>query len=456
MRRTALSLSLVIGVAASAAAQVTPPRPPARPAADSVSAPLQANSVDRIVAVVGTKPILWSEVLEQVYADAQGKPLPKDSATAIQLARDVLGKMIDQDVLVAAAKQFKIDVPDADLQDQIDKRFKEVRARYKTDVELRDALRQSGFGTETEFRKFMLDQARREELQKRAVDSLRARGRLSAPVSVTEQEVDEAFERSKATLPKRPATISFRQIVVRPVAKPGPLKAAFEHAESLIVELKKKGADFEQIAKRESMDPTTRETGGDLGWNRRGVMVPEFDRVMFALPPGVISPMPVETSFGFHIIRVDRVQPGEVKARHILIVPAIDSQDIAWAKLRADTVLTKWKSGAVPFDTLIAHYHDPMEIRGWPDGLPVEDLPPEYKAALATAKKGDFVGPFAISTGKTTPPKYAVIQVLDRTEGGDYTVADLRDRIRTNLKAEKQYRRLIDQLRHEQYVSIKL
>ena len=62
-----------------------------------------------------------------------------------------------------------------------------------------------------------------------------------------------------------------------------------------------------------------RQQGGDLGWNRRGPMVPEFDRVMFALNPGVLSPS--WRPFGYHIIRVDRVQPAEVKARHILHPP---------------------------------------------------------------------------------------------------------------------------------------
>ena len=70
----------------------------------------------------------------------------------------------------------------------------------------------------------------------------------------------------------------------------------------------------------------TKELGGDLGWNRRGRMVPEFDRMMFALNPGIISPV-IETAFGFHIIRVDRVQPAEVKARHILIRPTVDTSD---------------------------------------------------------------------------------------------------------------------------------
>jgi peptidyl-prolyl cis-trans isomerase SurA len=455
MRRAVLACSLIIGAAANAAAQATPPRLPSKPApVVAVTTEPKANPVDRIVAVVGTKPMLWSEILEQIYADAAGKSLPTDSAAAMQLAHVTLDRMIDQEVLIASAKLFKIDVPDAELQESVDKRYKDVRTKYKTDAELRDALRGSGFGTETEFRKYMLDQARREELQKRAVDSLRARGRLSAPVAVTEDEVTEAFERAKGNLQKRPATVAFRQIVVRPEAKPGPLKAARERAESLIVELGRKGVDFETVAKRESMDPTTKDVGGDLGWNRRDQMVPEFDRMMFALPPGVISPVPVKTSFGYHVIKVDRVQPGEVKARHILIVPTIDSQDVAWAKLRADTVLAKWKA-TTPFDSLVGRYHDPAEVRSALEGVVTDELPAEYKAALGTAVKGDFVGPFAIPDPRSGKPKYVVMQIINRTEGGDFTVADYRDKIRTGLKEEKQYRRLIDQLRREQFVQIK-
>ena len=121
--------------------------------------------------------------------------------------------------------------------------------------------------------------------------------------------------------------------------------------------------DFDRIAKRESMDPITKETGGDLGWVRHGTYSPEVERWLFggsfqpALTPGQMSPV-FDTPIGSYIVRVDRAQTGEVKARQILILPAVDSTDIARTHVLADSVAGLLGSGAVPFTTLDKKYHD--------------------------------------------------------------------------------------------------
>jgi peptidyl-prolyl cis-trans isomerase C len=65
----------------------------------------------------------------------------------------------------------------------------------------------------------------------------------------------------------------------------------------------KKGADFAELAKKESKDPGASD-GGDLGFFTKEQMVPEFSTVAFALEPGKISD-PVKTQFGWHIIKVE-------------------------------------------------------------------------------------------------------------------------------------------------------
>ena len=65
----------------------------------------------------------------------------------------------------------------------------------------------------------------------------------------------------------------------------------------------RKGEDFGKLAKKYSEDPGTKENGGLLENFDRGQTVPEFDKISFSLPIGEISG-PVETEFGYHIIKI--------------------------------------------------------------------------------------------------------------------------------------------------------
>jgi peptidyl-prolyl cis-trans isomerase SurA len=431
---------------------------PAAPKAET-TAPLKPIGImiDRIVAVVGQKPILLSEVVDAMFTlKGAGRPVPEPTDTAAfnAYAKDsVLSDMIDQEVLIAVAKQYKSEVDDKEIIPDVDKRLKELHGRFKSDAEFRTQLKAEGFGTETELRTTLLESRRHEILQQMAMDSLRAHGRMSAPVNVTEPEITAAFEKAKGRIGPRPAMIAFKQIIIAPKANATARAAAKAKAESLLVVIQK-GGDFETIAKKESMDPGSKDEGGAMPFARRGQMVDAFDRMIFSgAPPGTVIPVVVETGYGFHIIRIDRVQPGQVKSSHILIIPKLDSADVARAALVADTVIQKWRSGT-PYDTLAKYYHDPDELKAWPLSPIDTTLPEEYRNAFADVKKGQLTRPFQIPNPRTGMPKYVVVLVTDRVEGGEFTVADLRDRIRQQLTEERQLRRMLDQLRREQFVKI--
>ena len=414
--------------------------------------PAQSVPLDRVVAVVGTKPITWFDLQERINTMRQeGTQVPTDSLGFLRFGREVLSQMVDDEVLLQKAAELKIEVADVDLSASVEQQAKRVRDQFATEAEFRDALQRAGLGTPEEYRRFLSDQMRRVQLQQRLVDSLRQAGQI-VPVNVTDREIAEAFQRQLPRMPKRPPSITFRQVVIPTQASADAKARARAKADSLLAEIKG-GVPFEQVAKREGMDGT-REIGGDLGWARPGQMVAEFERWIFSLRPGELGPV-IETPFGFHVIRVDRRQPGEVRSRHILIRPEIDSSDVARTRSLADSVAGLWRAGT-PFDSLAKRHHDfaSKEETSVLTPFPVDSLPKSYRDAVADKAVTDVVT-FPIP-GVGEVPKFVVLQIASFEQGGEPQLEDWRDRIRDSLAQEGGFRRFIDNLRKGTYISIRL
>jgi peptidyl-prolyl cis-trans isomerase SurA len=455
MRRMKILILLAVAGAPAWAQQPTPaPVPPPR---DTTTAPVRDTTVvalDKIIAVVGDQPITQYDLQERILAAQQtpGFKPPTNEAEFQKLAQEIVNQLIDEELLVQKGNYLKIEIPDTELSTTVDRQMRDVRGRFSSDAEFRAELAKAGLGTPEEYRRFLIDQSRRNELQRRVIEKMRQDGKIP-PVNVSQAEVEEAFNRSRASLPRRPATVTFRQVVVAPKPSEKAREAARARAESLLAEIKG-GSDFERVAKRESADSGSRERGGDLGWARRGTMVAEFERWMFGLRPGDMSPV-IETVHGFHIVRVDRVQPGEVKSRHILIRAAIDSADIVRARVQADSAAQLWRSG-MPFDTLAKRYHDYAsgEETSLLSPIPRDSMPESYQQAFRDKKPNDVVV-FQIP-GIAGQPKFVAAQLVTVDEGGEYKLSDLRERVRQQLVEEGSIRRFLESLRRESYVSVRL
>lgn len=137
-------------------------------------------------------------------------------------------------------------------------------------------------------------------------------------VQVSDAEVKKYYDDHEDEF-KRGASARLTVAVLGKASTPsrGDTLASLERAERVRAELAG-GADFAEVAKRESSDPGSKDNGGDLGTFGRGQMVPAFDAAAFALPVGELS-QPVLSPFGYHVIQVQERNGDQVKARHILI-----------------------------------------------------------------------------------------------------------------------------------------
>jgi peptidyl-prolyl cis-trans isomerase SurA len=436
---------LLAALLSGSAAGAQTARPPAAPA-DSV--------VDRIVAVVGPKAILKSNIEERILLEhPQGKNLPTTPEGMKQLRDELLEVLIDEELLVQeAAKDTTIKVLEDDLTKSVDLLMRTTRARFSTEEAYRQDIRAAGFETVDEYRSWLTDQQRRRLQINQFTANLKGSGKLKQ-VAPTESEIRGYFDKYKASFPKRPETVAFSQIVIAPQPKPEAKARAKSLADSILAELRK-GADFAATARRFSMDPTSKELGGGLGWVRRGTGLDQrFEDVAFGLRPGVVSD-PVETSFGFHLIQVERSQPAEVQVRHILIMPAIDTADADSAVRTAGRVHAELVAGA-PFDSLQRIWHDKVEERDIP-ALPLESLPAAYGQAMADVAEGKLSEVFRLDAPvDLLRSKYVIALITDRTPAGEVRYEDVKEQIRTGLTEQLTTQRYTQKLRRATLVDIR-
>ncbi|MEX0909588.1 MAG: SurA N-terminal domain-containing protein, partial [Gemmatimonadaceae bacterium] len=128
----ALAVALTLAVSATASAQDTVP---------ALQRPGTSLPVDRIVAVVGNQPVLWSDVLVAVNQKrAQGMVFPSDSAGQMAIARETLDELVDAEILVQKAAQLKIEVSDDETAATVDDQIRRIREQFPSDIEYRREL----------------------------------------------------------------------------------------------------------------------------------------------------------------------------------------------------------------------------------------------------------------------------------------------------------------------------
>lgn len=407
----------------------------------------ERDLVDRIVAVVGDSAILASDIAEQIERRrAFGAPVPTDPAALEQLRRQELESLINELVMIQAAQRDSIAVAPSDVEAQVDATMAQQEQGFGGRAAFESALQAEGL-TLQEYRATIAEGVRRAGIRQQ-FEAVLARDRRPPPVS--DAEIREFFEARRAEIGSRPATIEFTQIVVTPEPSDSARDAALVEAQAAMAALNE-GEDFETVARRFSDDPGTRERGGDLGWFRRGRMVPEFDRTAFALRPGQTSGI-VETSFGFHIIKVDRVKGPERQVRHILIRPDVTAEDRARTRQRAEEVASKLRAGA-SVDSLIEAVHDPSEQPRVGPALQ-DSLPEPYRTQLRGASNDQVVGPFNVPGAAEA---FAVVRVEDVRAAGEYSLDDeeMRMQIRQFLQREKLMQEVLGELRDRTYVDIR-
>ena len=151
-------------------------------------------------------------------------------------------------------------------------------------------------------------------------------------------------------------------------------------------------------------------------------------------------------------IQVERIEPAEIKARHILVTPAVTDADLAAAEARAQRAADGLRAGT-PIDSLVREYHDPLEQSLFED-IPPDNLPEELRNAVQGALPGDVIGPVRLDEGGRV--RFGALLFEGQRPEGEYTFEELHDRIRSSLAEGSGVRRYVEQLRRNVYIDIRM
>jgi len=135
---------------------------------------------------------------------------------------------------------------------------------------------------------------------------------LAKNIKISEERLKTAYEeRSQEFMTPEERRASHILISVDKSASPGEKESARHKAQELLDRIHK-GEDFSKLAKEYSDDPGSAAHGGDLGFFGRGIMDKAFEEAAFSLHKGEVSDL-VESAFGFHIIKLTDIRPGQAK-----------------------------------------------------------------------------------------------------------------------------------------------
>jgi peptidyl-prolyl cis-trans isomerase D len=258
-------------------------------------------------------------------------------------------------------------------------------------------------------------------------------------IQVTDDQLKAQYQQNISAY-QVPDRVHVEHILLTTVGKPDAEVEEIRKKADDILAQAKKGSNFEDLAKKYSEDPGTKDKGGDLGWIVKGQTVPEFEKTAFSLPKGSISDV-IKTQYGFHIIKVLEKETAHTKPfdevkdsiRAPLMLAAADKQASDIADKLGQAIR---QSNKLSLDDLAKQYHltvgetrpvsatDPLVELGNSQDTKISD-------AIFRLRPGELSLPVHTDRG------YLVMDIKQVLPAHQGALEEVRDKVVADVKQEK-------------------
>lgn len=379
---------------------------------------------DKIIAVVGDRIILQSDVFNSLEDLRRGgQPVP-DNADCLISEQAIISK-----VLMLQAEKDSLPVTEDEIEAELDQRVRYFIQQYGTQEQLELVAQKTVYQIKDEARESIRENKLATAMQKKIVEN----------VKITPTEVKNFFEKiPKDSLPFYESELEVGQIVSYPKPSRDLEKYIVDELNNYKRQVDSKVSTFEQLVKRYSEDPGSKDRGGEYEMNRNDkIWDPAFMAAAFRLKPGEYS-QPVKSKMGYHLIYLVSRSGDNIIVRHLLRIPPITPEEIAQSSSKLDSVRSRIIAGTMTFNEAATKYSEDEQAKysgpffmnrsGGPY-VTIDMLDKEVVAALAKMKVGDYSQPVEFTDERVGKKGVRIIYLKSRSEPHRMNLRDDYDKI---------------------------
>ena len=310
---------------------------------------------------------------------------------------DVLRQIVQNKLMLAKAEIDSITVTEEQVSAELDARMQYMVAQLGSEEEIERYYNKPL----SQFKAELQDKMREQLLIKEVSRS------ITSDVKITPAEVRRFFHQLPAdSLPFFPTEVTVGHIVKLPEVSEEQKKEVRDRINEIRRKIVSGEATFAEMAKKYSEDPGSAVKGGELGFRKRGELVPEYEATALKMNPGDISG-PVESEFGFHLIQLIERRGNTYNSRHILIKPNSSNLDITEAERYLDSLRTQIVEGKMDFAIAAKEYSDDKQTNSsggyflnaeGANRISVEELDPSLFFVIDTMEVGTVSKPLPYRT----------------------------------------------------------
>lgn len=390
-----------------------------------------SQSIDKIQAIIGSEILLTSDIENQY-----NQILSQGVIETENIRCDIIDELLLQNFLVHHAKiDSTIEINQDEIDSEINNRISYFEKQLGSLAKVESFFNRSIQSMEEELMYIVKDQFYTQKKQSKIISD----------VKITPNEVKEFYNQLESEdIPLVPTKLELSQIVISPVLseeKQQSIKDKLNNFRKRIYN----GEDFKVLATLYSDDIVSANNGGELGFMKRGELVPEFERAAFKLKKDEISEV-VESKFGFHIIQMIERRGEQINVRHILIKPKYSSLSLKNASDKINSIKADLDSSKISFAEALQRFSDDesknnggiiLNPKTGTSFFTFDEIDPSIRYTVEKMKIGDISDPSLSKSQDGTQAAYRLIKLNNKIDEHKANVVDDFDLLKEYALANK-------------------